>query len=147
MSVSGKITIKQEAFCRAYIETGNASEAYRQAYPGKKQKPETINRSAFDLTQHPKIAARLAELKAQHAKRHNLTVDDLIAELEEARQIAMASYPTPQASAAIAGTMGKARLLGFDKQIVSGDPANPIQQHITVSFIAANPQNDQLLNK
>ena len=28
-----RLTPKQEAFCRAYVETGNASEAYRQAYP------------------------------------------------------------------------------------------------------------------
>ena len=27
-----KLTIKQEAFARAYVETGNASEAYRRAY-------------------------------------------------------------------------------------------------------------------
>ena len=27
-----KLTIKQEAFARAYVETGNASEAYSRAY-------------------------------------------------------------------------------------------------------------------
>lgn len=30
------LTIKQEAFCQAYIETGNASEAYRTAYAADK---------------------------------------------------------------------------------------------------------------
>ena len=84
-----KLTIKQEAFCQAYIKTGNASEAYRRAYGAKNQKPETVNRNAFNLTQNTKILARLAELKAEHAKRHNLTVDDLLIELEEARQIAL----------------------------------------------------------
>lgn len=133
-----KLTIKQEAFCQAYIETGNASEAYRRAYKVGTQKTETINRTAFELTQHPKIYARMAELKAEHAKRHNLTVDDLIAELEEARQIALQA-PTPQASAAIAGTMGKARLLGHDKQIIAGDPNNPVQHvaKIEICFIPA----------
>ena len=27
-----KLTVKQEAFCQNYLELGNASEAYRQAY-------------------------------------------------------------------------------------------------------------------
>ena len=117
----------------------NASEAYRRAYGAKNQKPETVNRNAFNLTQNTKILARLAELKAEHAKRHNLTVDDLLTELEEARQIALKA-PTRQVSAAVAGTMGKARLLGYDKQIVSGDPDKPILRNITVSFVAANAQ-------
>lgn len=129
-----KLTIKQEAFCQAYIETGNASEAYRRVYSAKNQKTETVNRNAFALTQSIKILARMDALKAEHAKRHNLTVDELIAELEEARQVALKA-PTPQASAAVAGTMGKARLLGYDKQIVSGDPDKPILTSIAISFI------------
>lgn len=132
-----RLTIKQEAFCQAYIETGNASEAYRRAYGAKNQKPETVNPNAFNLTQNTKILARLAELKAEHAKRHNLTVDDLLIELEEARQIALKAS-TPQVSAAVAGTMGKARLLRYDKQIVSGDPDKPINHSIQVSFVAVN---------
>jgi len=40
------LTIKQEAFCQAYIEKGNASEAYRMAYAADKMKPETVNRNA-----------------------------------------------------------------------------------------------------
>lgn len=37
-----KLTIKQEAFARAYVETGNASEAYRRAYDAARMKPEVI---------------------------------------------------------------------------------------------------------
>ena len=132
-----RLTIKQEAFCQAYIETGNASEAYRRAYGAKNQKPETVNPNAFNLTQSTKILARLAELKAEHAKRHNLTVDDLLIELEESRQIALKAS-TPQVSAAVAGAMGKVRLLGYDKQIVSGDPDKPINHSIQVSFMAVS---------
>ena len=29
------LTEKQEAFCRAFVETGNASEAYRRSYDAK----------------------------------------------------------------------------------------------------------------
>lgn len=130
-----KLTIKQEAFCQAYVETGgNASEAYRRSYNVGTQKTETINRTAFDLTQNPKIAARIEALRKKIEKRHDLTVDDLIAELEEARQIALQAQ-TPQASAAIAGTMGKAKLLGHDKTIIAGDPDKPILSKIEVSFV------------
>ena len=37
------MTPKQEAFCLAFIETGNASDAYRRAYSAGKMKPATIN--------------------------------------------------------------------------------------------------------
>lgn len=56
------LTAKQEAFCLAYLETGNASEAYRMAYDAKNMKPATVNRKAKDLLDNGKIAARLEEL-------------------------------------------------------------------------------------
>ena len=37
-----KLTAKQEAFARAYVETGNASEAYRRAYNAENMKQESI---------------------------------------------------------------------------------------------------------
>ena len=58
------LTPKQEAFCLAYLKTGNASEAYRLSYDAKKMKPETVNRTAKELIDNPKIAARMAELNA-----------------------------------------------------------------------------------
>ena len=111
------LTIKQEAFCQAYIETGNASEAYRTAYAADKMKPESINRKAKELLDNGKIAARVAELQGEIKQRHNVTVDSLLAELEEARMAALGAE-TPQSSAAVAATMGKAKLVGLDKQIV-----------------------------
>ncbi|MEG9489616.1 terminase small subunit [Mannheimia indoligenes] len=109
-----ELTPKQEAFCLTYIETGNASEAYRQAYEAEGMKPETINRKAKELLDNGKIAARIEELKAEHAERHKLTVDDLLRELEEARTLAKAKEnPAAMAQA----TMGKAKILGFDKQL------------------------------
>jgi phage terminase small subunit len=40
------LTQRQEKFCLAYIETGNASESYRRAYNAENMKPVTINRKA-----------------------------------------------------------------------------------------------------
>ena len=106
------LTPKQEAFALAYVETGNASEAYRRSYNAEKMKPETVNRTAKEQLDNPKIAARLAELKAAHVERHEVTVDDLIRELEEARSIAMAGE-RQQPAAMVAASMGKAKLLGL----------------------------------
>ncbi|MDH1085312.1 terminase small subunit [Pantoea brenneri] len=111
------LTIKQEAFCQAYIETGNASQAYRTAYAADKMKPESINVNASKLLANAKVALRVNELRETHLDRHKLTIDDLIAELEEARQAALTAE-TPQSSAAVGATMGKAKLLGLDKVIV-----------------------------
>lgn len=122
------LTIKQEAFCQAYIETGNASEAYRTAYAADKMKTDSVNRKAKELIDNGKIAARVAELRGEIKARHNVTVDSLIAELEEARKAAL-SAETPQSSAAVAATMGKAKLTGLDKQIIehSGPNGGAIQ--------------------
>jgi len=56
------LTPKQEAFCLAYMESGNASEAYRRAYTVGAMKAATINRNAKALLDNSKIATRLAEL-------------------------------------------------------------------------------------
>ncbi|HEI9848826.1 TPA: terminase small subunit [Serratia marcescens] len=111
------LTIKQEAFCQAYIETGNASEAYRSSYASENMKPESVNRKAKELLDHGKISARVRELQGEIKQRHNVTIDSLLAELEEARQAALTAE-TPQSSAAVAATLGKAKLTGMDKQII-----------------------------
>ncbi len=110
-----KLTPKQEAFCYGYVETGNASEAYRQSYNAEKMRPDTVNNKAYGLLQKGDIRARLDELRAEHKKRHEITVDTLVAELEEARKLA---FETDKAAAAVSATMGKAKLLGLvvDKQ-------------------------------
>lgn len=112
------LTLKQEAFCQAYIENkGNASEAYRTAYAAGKMKAETVNKRASELMANGEIAGRVAELQQEHRNKHDVTVSGLLEELEEARQKALTAE-TPQASAAVAATMGKARLTGLDKVLI-----------------------------
>lgn len=116
-----KLTPKQEKFCQLYIELGDASEAYRQSYHCSKMKHETINVKASELLKNGKITVMVNELQAEHRQRHNLVVDDLLDELEEARQAALKAMPSPQCSAAVGATMGKAKLLGLDKLVVKLD--------------------------
>lgn len=111
------LTPKQESFCQKYIELGNASEAYRQSYDADDMNTNTVNRKAKELLDNGKITARVEQIKREHKKRHNMTIDDLLLELEEARQAALGAE-NPQSSAAVAATMGKAKILGLDKQVI-----------------------------
>lgn len=111
------LTVKQEKFCQAYVETGNASEAYRSAYSADKMKAATVNSKAYELLNNGEITVRVAELQQEHRTRHNITVSDLLRELEEARKAALTAE-TPQSSAAVAATMGKARITGLDKVVI-----------------------------
>lgn len=115
------LTPKQEEFCQKYIELGNASKAYREVYSTQGMKPETVNRKAKELMDNGKITARIAELQEQHTERHKITVDDLLAELEEARELAKTKE---NAGAMITATLGKAKLLGLDKQMVEVNTTN-----------------------
>lgn len=104
------LTPKQEAFCLAYIETGNASEAYRQAYDAGQMKPETINKRASELLTKGEIAGRITDLKAAHVERHNVTIDTIREMLVEDRKLAR-ELETP--AAAVSATMGLAKLYGL----------------------------------
>lgn len=60
-----RLTPKQEAFALAYIKTGNASEAYRQAgYTTQTMAAKTVNEAASRLLKNSKVAARIEELRA-----------------------------------------------------------------------------------
>lgn len=129
------LTQKQEAFALAYVETGNASEAYRRAYDAGKMKPETVTKRASELLANGEVTGRVQQLQAATVERHEITVDDLIRELEEARTAA-SNQEKPQAAAMVAATLGKAKLLGMltDKTELTGKDGGPVDHSIKVSF-------------
>lgn len=132
------LTPKQENFCLAYLETGNASEAYRRAYNAENMKPESVNRLAKAQLDNVKIASRIEELREPIMKRHAITVDDLLRELEEARNLAMSiASPAP----AVSAVMGKAKLLGMDKQIVQHVGDVPVST-VTIEVVSARTENN-----
>lgn len=125
---------KMEKFCLAYVETANAAESYRRSYNTDSMAEKTIQREGWNVLQKPQVQARLEELRKKVMERHEITVDTLLAELEEARKAALGAE-TPQTSAAVSATMGKAKLLGLDKKIVelTGKNGAPIQTSSTVT--------------
>lgn len=128
-----RFTEKMESFCLAYVETGNASEAYRRSYNTANMAYKTAQREGYNTLQNPLVQARIEELRIKVMERHEITVDTLLAELEEARQAALGAE-TPQTAAAVGATMGKAKLLGLDKKIVelTGKGGAPIETRSTV---------------
>ena len=78
-----KLTPKQEAFCLAYVETGNASEAYRRSYSFKNMKPETINRKGFGMIEMDKIRTRIEQLQQVNRTKHDITIERLSREAFE----------------------------------------------------------------
>jgi phage terminase small subunit len=74
------LTIKQERFAQKYVELGNASEAYRQAYDADKMSPEAINVEASRLVAHPSVSLRIKSLEYLRLKRHEVTVDRVVSE-------------------------------------------------------------------
>ena len=131
--MSKKLTPKQEKFCQKFIELGNASEAYRQSYNCERMKASTINSRAKELRKDGPITARIDELQADHRERHDWTVDDAIAELEEARQVAKQEAA---ASAMVSATMGKAKVLGLlvDKKEHTGADGAELFPSIVVRY-------------
>ena len=113
------LTPKQETFAMAYVETGNASEAYRMSYDVSPETTESsISVEASKLKNTPKITLRILELQELAQERHSITIDSLTDELEKARKTAQEAG---QASAMVAATMGKAKLHGLltDKQEIT----------------------------
>lgn len=119
------LTPKQEAFARAYIETGNASEAYRRSYNASKMKPESIRVNASKLLADANVALMVKTLRAKADERCMVTVLSLTEELEEARALALQEG---QPSAAVSASMGKAKLHGLlvDKAELAGKDGGAI---------------------
>jgi phage terminase small subunit len=129
------LTGKQEAFARAYVEIGNASEAYRKIYTVKPDtKPETVWANASRVLADSKVAARVAELQEAAKQLTLVSVESLTLELEEARRLAMADEKG--ASAAVAAVMGKAKLHGLliDKNEHTGKGGAPIEVRSLADF-------------
>jgi phage terminase small subunit len=104
------LTPKQESFCLAYIETGNASEAYRRSYDCKKMKPESINRKAKELFDNGKIAARVEELRAPVRQRAQITLEQHLTDLQRLRDLAEGEG---KYSAAVAAEVSRGKASGL----------------------------------
>ena len=131
------LTVKQEAFCCSYIENGgNASEAYRTAYNAEKMTPGSVKVAACKLLANPNVTITVKRRREALLVRHELTVDDILNELEEARQIEL-SASKPNTGSMIAASMGKAKVAGLikDRAEITGPNGGPVSMSLSVSFV------------
>lgn len=132
--MADKLTPKQEKFAQKYVELSNASEAYKQSYNPPNSTDKTIWENASRTLADSKVLARVMELQQSIADRHGVTIDSLIAELEEARALAK---ETKQPSAMVGASLGKGKFAGLDKS--DGNTGNNI--YIIATGIDAAPNN------
>lgn len=76
-----RLTVKQEKFARIWFETGNKSEAYRQAYDCEGMSDKQINEEASKLSNNPKVTQRFEELQDRAAQASDITHDRITREL------------------------------------------------------------------
>ncbi|MGX5842681.1 terminase small subunit [Mesorhizobium sp. ArgA1] len=122
---NAKLNMRQERFCLALAEGLPQSRAYIEA--GYMARGNAAEVSASQLLRNPKVAIRVAQLQAAAARRSEITVDDLVAELEDMRKLAIACK---NPAAGVAAVMGKAKLLGLivDKAEVATTPRKPLRE-------------------
>lgn len=101
---------KRERFCQEFVKCDVASDAYRAAYSTENMKPATVNNEAYKLLQLPHTAARVAELRAELHERVMCSLEDIDAELIEARELAKTADDHREMRA---GTMDRAKLHGL----------------------------------
>lgn len=111
---------RYEIFAQELAKGAKKTEAYLTAgYKGDKT-------AASRLSTNVNVQRRVAELKADAAVRARKSMDDILEQLDDDRQFAR-EMEAP--SAAIQATMGQAKILGYDKQLIehTGKDGGPIE--------------------
>ncbi|WP_051355345.1 terminase small subunit [Mesorhizobium erdmanii] len=120
-----KLNIRQERFCLGLAEGLPQSRAYVDA--GYAARGNAAEVAAARLFRNVQVQSRIAELQAGAARRSEITVDDLIAELDSMRKLAIACK---NPAAGVSAIMGKAKLLGLivDKAEVATTLRKPFRE-------------------
>lgn len=112
------LTPKQEAFCLAYLETGNASEAYRRCYNASRMKPATVNKRANELLSKGVITGRLDELRKPAVEKAQMTLEGHLKRLAD---LSDAAEDAGQFGAAITAETNRGRAAGFYVEKIKAD--------------------------
>ena len=103
------LNTKQECFVQNLVAQGMNATAYKAA--GCTGKTEATARTdASELLTNPNVASRISELQRLAARRHAKTVDTLVADLDQLRDLAIENGQT---AAGVAAVMGAAKILGL----------------------------------
>lgn len=110
-----------EIFCNEIVSGKSQRQAYYAAYPSSLNwKDTTVDSKASVFAKDEKVLARLQELRAERARKNEITQDTLINQL---KQIGFADVETDFLKPAdkIKAIEVMARMLGLDRPIDSGE--------------------------
>lgn len=114
------LTAKQEAFVKAFLESGNASHAYRIAYAAGNMKDSAIHANAHKLLKHTEIAQRVEAARKTVQRKTEMSVERLTRMALKAYKLAMKeSVEAPSAAVAAVMAIGKLHGLIVDKKEVT----------------------------
>ena len=111
-----RLNPRQEKFVREYVKTGNGTKAYAKAGYSASTKPQphgaggSATNAASRLLASDGVKNAIVAHQLRARTRHDYTVDTILNELEDGRQLA---HATSQPGAAVSASIGKARLLGM----------------------------------
>ena len=140
--VSKNLTIKQERFVQEYLLSGNATEAYKQAYPVTKNwKSTSIGQQGNKSLKNPKIATRINQLREDMAERAQIDQDRLTREYARLAFLDFAIFFSKEGQLLPVHEMGadaRASLAGIEAIMVgAGDDINYIKKIKTYDKLKA----------
>lgn len=104
------MTPKQEAFVIAYLESGNASEAYRRAYRAENMKDASIRVNAAKLLANTNIALRVEQIRKPAADAAQVTVEQHLNDLKRIRD---AAFDEGKYAAAATAEVARGKVAGL----------------------------------
>ena len=110
--LSAKLTTLQRRTVLGVVAGLSNRQAYYAA-GGTAKSDESADATASGILRTPTVKAFHDSLNYQEIVAAKVTRETILAELEEARSVAL-SQEKPQAGAAVAASMGKAKLLGLE---------------------------------
>jgi len=103
------LTPRQLKFVEGLRQGLTASDAYRAAYDTSNSTPNTVWCEASKLKTHPKVSQWISYLQRETITAQNYTHEQFLAELEELRQLSVASG---NMGAAVNATVNKGKSAG-----------------------------------
>jgi phage terminase small subunit len=82
LTTEDTLTVQQELFCHVFMDLGNASEAYTRVY-NTSVTGKALSTKAYKLRHHPKIVARIRELRKIAMDAYDITPGYVIGNLIE----------------------------------------------------------------
>ena len=110
-----KLTPKQEKFAQVYVETSNASEAYRQTYDASKMKQESIAVNASKLLANANVTLRVQQIRESIEEMQLWSKEDSIKILAG---IAKGTDPEARPTDKVNAVKALNSMHGWDKQVI-----------------------------